>query len=241
MKFSIPEPCHEDWTKMTPTQQGAFCSNCQKDVVDFTKLTDTEVLQYLNNNSHKPVCGKIDNTQLQRLNLTIDEGIIYTSIRTWKKYLAILIICFGVMMTSCDHKKEEPYIVGALIHNPIKISYVNKKDSTPIKILKSDTIYPPFICLPPTPLGYDNYITMGVIAYNFRLDSSFLKSKDSITQNNGFDSTKIVQPILNNSLFKADSLIFKDSILKNIDSIKNKINAFKKDIDSCSLLIYSHP
>jgi hypothetical protein len=238
MKFSIPEPCHEDWTKMTPTQQGAFCGNCQKDVVDFTKLTDTEVLQYLNNNRHKQVCGKIDNTQLQRLNLTIDEAIIYTNIRTWKKYLAILIICFGVMMTSCDQKKEEDHYVGMMKTNAITISHKSKIDSipNPRKMDEIKSIHPSFHCLLP-PIEFNNFATMGVIAWDFRDDSTFLKSKDSITQHTGFDSTAIA----NDSLFKAEHFLFKDSIIKNIDSIKIKVDSFKKNIDSCSLLIYSQP
>jgi hypothetical protein len=237
MKFSIPEPCHEDWTKMTPTQQGAFCGNCQKNVVDFTKLTDTEVLQYLNNNRHKQVCGKIDNTQLQRLNLTIDEAIIYTNIRTWKKYLAILIICFGVMMTSCDHKKEEDHYVGMMMAKTTTISYVNEKDSTPIKVLNPDTIYAPFSCLSPILLDNYNSPLIGILIY----DHTLFLSNDSTLQNNNIDSVNTIQPTTNDSSFKAEHFLFKDSILKNIDSIKIKVDSFKKNIDSCSLLIYSQP
>ena len=36
----IPEPCHEDWNKMTPDTNGKFCGSCQKSVFDFSNKTD---------------------------------------------------------------------------------------------------------------------------------------------------------------------------------------------------------
>ncbi|MBN4072576.1 hypothetical protein JYT74_00920 [Crocinitomix catalasitica] len=42
-KVSIPDPCHEDWDKMTPTEKGTFCGKCQIDVIDFTTKSSHEV------------------------------------------------------------------------------------------------------------------------------------------------------------------------------------------------------
>ena len=36
--IEIPKPCHESWAEMTPTEQGQFCSSCQKCVTDFTSM-----------------------------------------------------------------------------------------------------------------------------------------------------------------------------------------------------------
>jgi hypothetical protein len=36
MGISIKEPCHEDWSKMTATEKGAFCQKCALEVIDFT-------------------------------------------------------------------------------------------------------------------------------------------------------------------------------------------------------------
>jgi len=61
----IPKPCHEDWNKMTPVQQGKFCSACSKQVIDFSLMSDNQILNYLSNQSGK-VCGRFDAEQLER-------------------------------------------------------------------------------------------------------------------------------------------------------------------------------
>jgi hypothetical protein len=46
IKLSIPTPCHEDWNTMTATQSGKFCASCQKTVVDFSRMSDAEIMRY---------------------------------------------------------------------------------------------------------------------------------------------------------------------------------------------------
>jgi hypothetical protein len=60
----IPEPCHEDWAKMTATEKGKFCGVCTKEVFDFTSKTDEELVKILTTN--KNACGKLKKTQLNR-------------------------------------------------------------------------------------------------------------------------------------------------------------------------------
>ncbi|MFT4849455.1 MAG: hypothetical protein ACI83B_001998 [Sediminicola sp.] len=60
----IPEPCHEDWQKMTQTEKGKFCSICTKEVIDFTSKTDEDIVTILSNS--KNTCGKFKKTQLNR-------------------------------------------------------------------------------------------------------------------------------------------------------------------------------
>ena len=42
----IPEPCHENWDAMTPQDKGRHCQSCNKIVVDFSVMTDRQVLDY---------------------------------------------------------------------------------------------------------------------------------------------------------------------------------------------------
>lgn len=66
LQISIPEPCHENWHAMTLTQQGRFCNVCTKEVVDFSMMTDTEVLNYFTSVTHEKVCGRALPSQLDR-------------------------------------------------------------------------------------------------------------------------------------------------------------------------------
>ncbi len=43
IEISVPKPCHEDWSKMTPREKGKFCSACKKTVVDFRKKSTEEI------------------------------------------------------------------------------------------------------------------------------------------------------------------------------------------------------
>lgn len=51
---------------MTPQQQGRFCNNCQKCVVDFTSYSDEELYKFLQKHRNEQVCGRVKSTQLNR-------------------------------------------------------------------------------------------------------------------------------------------------------------------------------
>ena len=66
IQLSIPEPCQQNWQQMTPTDQGRFCNACAKEVVDFSLMTDTQLLQYFTTLTHDKVCGRALPGQLDR-------------------------------------------------------------------------------------------------------------------------------------------------------------------------------
>jgi hypothetical protein len=47
LQLRIKEPCHENWEKMEVGEGGRFCGACSKVVVDFSVMSDREILQYL--------------------------------------------------------------------------------------------------------------------------------------------------------------------------------------------------
>jgi hypothetical protein len=65
-QLQIPEPCHEDWNKMTPGDKGRFCNSCQKTVVDFTSMSDMQLIAFFKKPSTGSVCGRFYNDQLER-------------------------------------------------------------------------------------------------------------------------------------------------------------------------------
>lgn len=66
VSIRIGTPCHEDWDQMTPTDRGKFCGACQKNVTDFTSMTDNEILQFLNEHAGASLCGQLRGSQLNR-------------------------------------------------------------------------------------------------------------------------------------------------------------------------------
>ncbi|MBL0057183.1 MAG: hypothetical protein IPP31_13585 [Chitinophagaceae bacterium] len=65
LQLSIPEPCHENWQQMTPTEQGRFCNACSKEVIDFSTMTDQQVLNYFSRITNEKVCGRVLDSQME--------------------------------------------------------------------------------------------------------------------------------------------------------------------------------
>jgi len=70
MKISIPQPCHENWNEMLPEEKGRFCLSCQKCVLDFTQLSDEEIITNIPKSNQ---CGRFSNQQLERINQRLKE------------------------------------------------------------------------------------------------------------------------------------------------------------------------
>lgn len=65
LRLSIPEPCHEDWNEMTPTLQGRYCQVCEKEVTDFSQMTDAQIVQFIEKGTGNH-CGRFRFDQLDR-------------------------------------------------------------------------------------------------------------------------------------------------------------------------------
>ncbi len=66
IKLTIPEPCSENWDKMTVSERGRFCSRCSNIITDFSTFTDKELVEYISKANAK-ICGRFENTQLDRV------------------------------------------------------------------------------------------------------------------------------------------------------------------------------
>ena len=86
-KISIPEPCHEDWNKMTPNEKGRFCDSCEKTIIDFSNYSKTELAKRIN--SGENMCGRFKPEQLNTpLNY---HGPLYLKGANWILSLAGLV------------------------------------------------------------------------------------------------------------------------------------------------------
>src|SRR5689334_9509838 len=66
IQLDIPTPCHKNWDNMHPSGKGKFCDSCQKQVVDFTRMTDREIALFFKKKSTGSVCGRFMDDQLNR-------------------------------------------------------------------------------------------------------------------------------------------------------------------------------
>ena len=63
--IKIENPCKEEWNKMTNVKGGKFCTYCQKKVIDFTELSDSEIVRILETNKGE-ICGRFEEEQIGR-------------------------------------------------------------------------------------------------------------------------------------------------------------------------------
>ncbi|MCU0436997.1 MAG: T9SS type A sorting domain-containing protein [Raineya sp.] len=112
-KISIPEPCHENWQKMTPQDKGRFCNACSKVVIDFTQMTEEEIIHFFQKHQNQAVCGRAKQTQLNKVykpqNFLEKHYIhVYQNYRkSWigNKYLSIL--SFILLITGCQSPENQ--------------------------------------------------------------------------------------------------------------------------------------
>lgn len=86
IQIAIENPCDKiSWRAMSDFERGKFCSICSKNVIDFTKMTDAEIVTFLNK-SDESVCAKLNQSQMNRI-LFIDKSY---KIKHWNKIIATL-------------------------------------------------------------------------------------------------------------------------------------------------------
>src|SRR4030095_5036983 len=112
-KIHIPEPCHEDWNRMTPNEQGSFCKVCAKTVVDFSGKPDEDIQRYMLDNIDKKVCDRFKVSQLEtetpklKLELAQPEykfpGFLLPVITPFRAYTMALMLFASLAFSSCGN------------------------------------------------------------------------------------------------------------------------------------------
>lgn len=103
----IQKPCSENWKTMLPTQQGAFCAQCAKEVTDFTRLTHNEVKWNLLQPRDGEQCGRFHAHQLKVLNTEID-AFTFRSTKSFQSALVFsMIVVFGLTLFSCSSEQQQ--------------------------------------------------------------------------------------------------------------------------------------
>lgn len=103
----IENPCPADWNKMSPEANGRFCAQCRKVVVDFTKKTTEDILEYLRKHSGEGICGRVRPSQIQAVPVASGQKLQF---RLKRFYLALYLVFGGLLFTtaSCGGNMAEP-------------------------------------------------------------------------------------------------------------------------------------
>jgi len=138
--ISIPKPCHEDWSKMTPNEKGRFCQSCSKTVVDFTKMNTKEIQDYIHSNKNQRICGHIKQSQLNAINLKIPESVFNQTWNFHKLFLLALLLAMGTTLLNCsgsDGKKQKIDSIEVVKTHQKSIDTILNKEET--KKVKQDS------------------------------------------------------------------------------------------------------
>ncbi|MBC7555027.1 MAG: hypothetical protein H7257_13750 [Taibaiella sp.] len=96
--INLSSPCMEKWDAMTETEQGWHCKTCQVTVVDYTLLTDSEIMEHIKQNTSGHTCGRFHPSQLNRT-MTVTPAPTSWS-RFIKKTAAVLLLAQSVTHTA---------------------------------------------------------------------------------------------------------------------------------------------
>lgn len=131
VQIHIPTPCHENWYTMTPDEQGRFCGSCQKAVVDFSTMTDKELLTYISSVSGYTACGRFSNEQLNRNIQTAERKGRYSWAYVWNVLLAsLLTTAVKAQSTVPDKRQVHGYIIQSNTKNPLAYADVTIKGTS---------------------------------------------------------------------------------------------------------------
>ena len=136
--IQIPDPSSEDFSKMTPTEKGAFCHKCAIDVYDFTNKSGDEIRDILTLNIGGRVCGRIESRQLDELN---DDFLVWKTNdrqsfnRAW---IFTLLVVFGMTLFSCE--EDEVSVVQEIQRTAqVFLSEIPEKiEASKLEALKSE-------------------------------------------------------------------------------------------------------
>ena len=111
MILKIDEPCNENWEVMSAVEKGRFCDVCSKDVIDFTKFTDDEIVEYFQNRREMKsmsVCGRFKASQIESpiKKIEVPMNSFYRLENSSQMVLWVMMVLIGVFSVSCNENPK---------------------------------------------------------------------------------------------------------------------------------------
>ncbi|SHM27181.1 hypothetical protein SAMN05444266_107215 [Chitinophaga jiangningensis] len=152
--LSIPSPCDQSWDEMVAANDGRYCNNCRKTVIDFTQYSDEQILSFLK--GHKgALCGHVRADQLNRnlLPMVPQQRLVPAMLLT-----AGMLLAAGAADAQVNNPTRDSVVVSDTVLQACKTESV-------------DTIQPCVVNLPEiTVMAYGvrkvTSVTGGIISYS---------------------------------------------------------------------------
>ncbi len=137
---------------MKPQYEGRFCKSCSKVVVDFTNKSEQEIIEYLNKNAEKKLCGTFRKSHLVSQQ---QNHIERQKAEQILKFVAAVLLVFGTTLISCNYEVSTKSIdlgdtlkvndtfcentTGVLVVGKIETDQTNMSNGVGIKVV-DDTV-----------------------------------------------------------------------------------------------------
>ncbi len=127
--ISIKKPCSEKFNTFSKTELGGFCNACQKEVIDFTTMTATEINHFFL--VSKPnTCGRFKSSQLQTKNNNAMSTMFSKGIATMS--FSLLAFCAAPAVLAQEVASLDPSVKIEISNTP--------KDNISIHSISSYTV-----------------------------------------------------------------------------------------------------
>ncbi len=138
IQISIPEPCTQAWDDMQPTQGGRHCAHCQKVVVDFTRMTDAQLISFIQKNGLS--CGRFRSEQTGielKMPVVKKQSVIF---RCFAALLLLLSTWIKEGKTQNRHSKTRLTHLVPMPTKPLQSVEVNKKLVIPTNLEQTSCV-----------------------------------------------------------------------------------------------------
>lgn len=245
----IANPCHENWNKMTPTEKGKFCQSCSKEVVDFTKKSKEDVIQYLENyKGDGQTCGQFTASQIDKVGTSYINSSLYRRLSI--SFMALLGFLSFKDAKSQEMKKGKVAVRGTVSYKDYNQQH-EKMDVTlygSVKTMMGKKISGANIRFSHEgkELGIAKTFTNGTYAVQLKIDKS-MKAIMMTVQADGYEMKYNVIPqpqkekikvdivmeseimVLGEIAIDVDTIQIQEDTTKTVESCTNKV---EKPIDS---------
>lgn len=125
--------CSEEWSKMDKIGQDRHCRSCDKMVVDFSSLSNEQILRYFKNRKGVKTCGRFEKNQLKNLN----QELVSSAQSHYSDTFKPLVLAAAITTTvACSSTKESSYNYIQHESKYEVISKIEHKDSLNTNLLK---------------------------------------------------------------------------------------------------------